>query len=45
MFFNQTLVNFKLTVHETSDTPILSAVLYINKNIANKPEFELHGHL
>ena len=41
MFFNQTQVNFKLTVHETSDTPILSAVLYIDKNIANKTEFEL----
>ena len=41
MFFNQTRINFKLTVRETLDTPILSAVLYINKSIANKTEFEL----
>ena len=41
MFFNQTQFDFKLTVHETSDTPILSAVLYIDKNIANKTEFGL----
>ena len=41
MFLNQTQVNFKLTVHETSGTPILSAVLYIDKDIANKTEFEL----
>ena len=42
MFFNQTRVNFRLTARETSDTPILSAVLYIDKNIANKETFELY---
>ena len=41
MFFSQSLVNFRLTVHESSDTPILSAVLYFDKNIANKTAFEL----
>ena len=41
MFFNQTQVNFRLTARETSDTPILSAVLYIDKKIANKAAFEL----
>ena len=42
MFFNQSLVNFRLTVHESSDTPILSAVLYIEKNIVNNTSFELY---
>ena len=30
-----------MTARETSDTPILSAVLYIDKNIANNATFEL----
>ena len=42
LFFNQSLVNFRLTAHETSDTPILSAILYIDKNIANKVAFKLY---
>ena len=41
LFFNQKKVNFKLTARETLDTPILSAILYIDKNIANKTEFGL----
>ena len=41
MFFNQSLVNFRLTARETLNTPILSAVLYIDKNIANKTAIEL----
>ena len=40
-FFNQSLVNFRLTAREASGTPILSAVLYIEKNIANKAAFKL----
>ena len=42
MFFNQSLVNFRLTARETLNTPILSAVLYIDKNIANEATFELY---
>ena len=30
-----------MTAHETSDTPILSVVLYIDKNIANEAAIEL----
>ena len=41
IFFNQSLVNFRLTARETSDTPILSAVLYIDKNIAKEAAIEL----
>ena len=41
MFFNQSLINFRLVALETSDTPILSAVLYIDKKIASKTAIEL----
>ena len=33
LFFNQTSFNFKLSVNDIFDTPIFSAILYIDKNL------------
>ena len=40
-FFNQTSFNFKSSVNDIFDTPILSAILYIDKNMTTESPFQV----